>query len=202
MNKRSNLLILALGIVFGLSVALVFVQSGRQIFTGGGEISRALDPPAVLQQIRGLNQLVTVKYSIQKAVALEEQKIPVGRERILLFVQAEVAAGIDLGRIGEKDVKILDDGVVAISLPRADVTSVVIDDTVTKVWDRSVTWWTPWVPYNQDLERQARLAARDEVEKAARDMGILNQAQSNAETAIRTLLLSTGMKEVKFLENT
>jgi hypothetical protein len=93
-----------------------------------------------------------------------------------------------------------DDGVVLVSLPPAEVTSVVIDDKQTRVWDRSITWWTPWVPYNQDLERQARLQARDEAEKAAREMGILHQARANAETVLRELLRSSGAKEVKFLD--
>ena len=200
MSKRASLLTLTLGLVIGLAAAFVFQRVQSALFPASGEVSRVFDAPAVVQQIRGLNQLVTVKYSIQKVVALEEKKIPFGAERILLFVQAEISGGIDLSALKEQDIKIQDDGVLLISLPRADVTSVEIDDRLTRVWDRSITWWTPWVPYNQDLERQARLEARNGVEKAARDMGILDQARKNAETAIRGLLLSTGAKEVKFLE--
>ena len=71
-----------------------------------------------------------------------------------------------------------------------------IDDKQTKVWDRSITWWTPWVPFNPDLERQARLAAKDEIEKAALEMGILDQARRNAEVSIRSLLETFGVKAV------
>ena len=143
---------------------------------------------------------MTVKYTIQKAVALEEQKVPFGAERLLLFVQAEVAAGLDLSHLRDDDIRLLPDGAVLVSLPPAEITSVEIDDKLTRVWDRSITWWTPWVPYNQDLERQARLEARKEAEKAARDMGILNQSRKNAEVIIRGLLMSTGVKDVKFLD--
>jgi hypothetical protein len=52
------------------------------------------------------------------------------------------------------------------------------------------------VPYNPDLERQARLAARDAVEKAALDMGILDQARRNADTGVRSLLETMGVKSV------
>ena len=69
-----------------------------------------------------------------------------------------------------------------------------IDDTQTRVWDREITWWTPWVPYNQDLERQARLKARETIEHAAIEGGILKQARQNAETAIRGLLETLGLK--------
>jgi hypothetical protein len=198
-NRRASVLSLALGLALGLGVALVFPRLQSGLFSGGA-VARVFDPPAVVQQIRGLSQLVTVKYTIQKAIALEEQKVPFGAERLLLFVQAEVAAGVDLSQLQDFDIKQQKDGVVLVSLPRADVTTVVIDDKLTRVWDRSITWWTPWVPYNQDLERQARLQARDEVEKAARDMGILNQARQNAEAIIRGLLVSAGATDVKFLD--
>lgn len=190
---------LLLGLAAGVFVGLFLPRLQRSLFPGGS-VSRVIDPPSVVMQIRGLSQLVTVKYTIQKAVALEEQKVPFGTERLLLFVQAEVAAGLDLSHLRDDDIRLLPDGAVLVSLPPAEITSVEIDDKLTRVWDRSITWWTPWVPYNQDLERQARLEARKEAEKAARDMGILNQSRKNAEDIIRGLLMSTGAKDVKFLD--
>jgi hypothetical protein len=83
-----------------------------------------------------------------------------------------------------------------VTLPPPKIVHIVIDDKATKVWDRRITWWTPWVPYNPDLERQARLAARDAVEKAALDMGILDQARRNADTGVRSLLETMGVKSV------
>jgi Protein of unknown function (DUF4230) len=81
-------------------------------------------------------------------------------------------------------------------LPPPKVVHIVIDDKATKVWDRSITWWTPWVPYNPDLERQARLAAKDVVERTAIEMGILDQARRNAEAAIRGMLETFGLRSV------
>ena len=85
---------------------------------------------------------------------------------------------------------------IQITLPPPKIVHIVIDDAQTKVWDRRITWWTPWVPYNPDLERQARVTARDTIEKAAIEMGILNQARSNAEVSIRSLLEALGAKSV------
>lgn len=202
-SKRTSLLALAvglaLGLIAGLAVGLFLPRIQNALFPGGS-VSRVFDAPSVVRQIRNLSQLVTVKYTIQKAVALEEQKVPFGTERLLLFVQAEVAAGLDLSHLRDDDIKMQPDGIVLVSLPPADVTSVEIDDNLTRVWDRSITWWTPWVPYNQDLERQARLEARNEVEKAARDMGILDQSRQNAQAIIRSLLMSAGAADVKFLD--
>ena len=198
-SKRASLFALALGLALGLAVGL-FLPGVQSSLFPSGSVSRVFDPPSVVAQIRNLSQLVTVKYTIQKAIALEEQKVPFGTERLMLFVQAEVAAGLDLSHLRDDDIKVQRDGAILVSLPPADITGVEIDDKLTRVWDRSITWWTPWVPYNQDLERQARLEARNAVEKAARDMGILNQARSNAETVIRGLLMSAGAPDVKFLD--
>ena len=194
-------LCLALGLIAGVAAGLLLPRLQRSLFPGGS-VARAFDPPSVVKEIRDLSQLVTVKYTIQKAIALEEQKVPFGTERILLFVQAEVSAGLDLSHLRDDDIRLQPDGVVLVSLPPAGITGVEIDDKLTRVWDRSITWWTPWVPYNQDLERQARLEARAEAEKAARDMGILDQSRKNAEAILRGLLMSAGAVDVKFLDRT
>jgi len=75
---------------------------------------------------------------------------------------------------------------------------VVVDEKATKVWDRQITWWTPWVPYNQDLERQARIAALDSIKASALEMGILTDAEANARIAIRRLLEAAGIARVTF----
>jgi hypothetical protein len=150
----------------------------------------------VVRQIQGLSELVSVKYTIQKVVGLEEKKTPVGSEKLLLIVQAEVLAGVDLAAIRPGDLKILPNENIRVALPPARILHIVIDDKETKVWDRQITWWTPWVSPNPDLERQARLAARASVEQAAMEMGILDQAYRNAELVIRNLLQTLGAKSV------
>jgi hypothetical protein len=159
-----------------------------------------MDPPSILAQVQRLNQLTTVKYTIQKVIGLTEQKQPVGSESILLIVQANVQAGIDLASLGPDDVKVRPDGTVVVRLPSAKILNVSIDEKETKVWDRHKTWWTPWVDYSPDLEQRARIAGVEAVSKAALDMGILSQAQQNAETSIRGLLGFAGVKAVQIID--
>lgn len=155
-----------------------------------------LSAPAVLAQVQELNQLATVNYTVQKIVALTEPKIPVGEESILLVVQASVQAGVDLKSLGPRDVSLRPDGTVVIRLPEAKILKVSIDEKETKVWDRKMTWWTPWVPYSLDLEKKARLEGLDIAQKAAIEMGILKQAERSAETSIRGLLKLAGVSSV------
>jgi hypothetical protein len=154
------------------------------------------DPSAVVTQVRRLNQLATVRYTVQKVVGLREPKYPVGEESILLVVQASVVAGVDLDKLRPEDVEVRRDRSVTVRLPPAGILNVSIDEKETKVWDRQKTWWTPWIPFSTDLEQRARLQGIEAARAAALEMGILRQAQQNAEAAIRGLLQLSGAGEV------
>jgi hypothetical protein len=154
------------------------------------------DSPAVVAQIRQLNQLATVRYTVQKVVGLREPKYPVGEESILLVLQARVEAGVDLAGIGPDQVSI-DGDTVTVRVPPAQILNVSIDEKETKVWDRAKTWWTPWVPYSKELEGRARQQGLEAARQAALEMGILRQAQQNAESSIRGLLNLAGLKNVR-----
>ena len=171
--------------VLGCLLAAIFLYS--YVAKSGWEV-RTLDRPSVITQIRQLKQLVTVRYSIQRVVGLTEPAVPVGAESILLIVQGEALAGVDLGELTPQDVRFSDNRTVLIRLPSAKLLDTYLDEKQIKVWDRHVTWWTPWVPFDPELEHKARLQALDEVRSAALQMGILDQAQRNAETAIRDFL--------------
>jgi hypothetical protein len=172
-----------------LTITAIFFLS-RQIFRPN------LDVPSILVQVQQLNELATVKYTIQKVVGLKEDKQPLGSEAILLIIQASVQAGIDLGSLKQEDVILRSDGTVVLKLPSPKILGVSIDEKETKVWDRSMTWWTPWVPYSLDLEQRARIAGMEAIKKGALEMGILVQAERNAETSIKGLLGLTGVKSV------
>jgi hypothetical protein len=116
--------------------------------------ARKLEPSTVLATVQQLNQLTTVRYTVQKIVTLTDEKYPVGSESILLIVQARVEAGVDLASLRPKDVNAGKDGTVMVSLPPSRILNVAIDENETKVWDRQKTWWTPWVPYSLDLEKR------------------------------------------------
>ena len=183
----------------GICIALALLISIAIIWISKREGRPRIDPPSVLAQVQRLNQLATVKYTIQKVIGLTEQKQPVGSESILLIVQASVEAGIDLASLRSGDVLVLSDGTVVVRLPAAKILNVAIDEKQTTVWDRQKTWWTPWVAYNLDLERRARLAGLEAVSQAALDMGILPQAERNAETSIRGLLGLAGVQGVQII---
>ena len=193
MNFPRSLFVVSTALLMVLVIGLLLFI----VLRPGGAFRKA-DPPAVVFEIRQLSELVSVRYLVQKVVGLEEQKVPAGSEKILLIVQARVLGGIDLNTLQAGDVQARANGQWLVRLPPARILHVNIDDKETKVWDRRITWWTPWVAPDPDLERQARLKALEEIEAGARAMGILTDARHNAEGTLRALLLGFGIHNVTF----
>jgi len=180
-------------LLFVLIVGLIVYA---RVYAPGATWLRPLDTPAVVNQVRGLKELVTVRYVVQKVVGLTETHVPVGEESILLMVQGRAQAGVDLAAITQYDVQVTGKK-VKIRLPQAQVFDVFIDEKNTKVWDRRITWWTPWISPDINLEHKARLTAIDDIRKTVLDMGILRDAESSARKAITDLVgLMGGTAEV------
>jgi len=98
----------------------------------------------------------------------------------------------------QRDIRV-EENKVLLDLPAARILHVYLDDNNTRVWDRMINWWTPWVPYNPDFERKARVVAIHSIRGQAEEMGILRAARRNAEQTIRTLLKAIGAVEATFV---
>jgi Protein of unknown function (DUF4230) len=153
---------------------------------------RMLNSNTVVTRVQSLKQLVTVRYSIERVVGLREPKAPIGEESILLMVEGEALAGVDLDAMRPRDIARSGSRRFLITLPSARLFDVFLNEKATKVWDRQITWWTPWIAPDPDLEHKARLQGLEDMRNAALKMGILDQAQKNAQAAIRDLLAGLG----------
>ena len=176
---------------FFLVMLIIGLIVYARVYAPGGTWLRPVDPPAVVSQVRGLKELVTVRYVVQKVVGLTEPRQPVGSESLLLMVQGRAQAGVDLGSVTQYDVQVTGKK-IKIRLPHAQILDVAIDEKNTKVWDRRVTWWTPWVSPDMNMEHRARLAALDDIRKTVLDMGILKDAETGARKALQDLATAMG----------
>src|SRR5688500_5621862 len=118
---------------FSRAAGILLILAGIVFWIVQRERRPRLDPPSLLAQVQQLNQLATVKYTVQKIVAMTEQKQPVGSESILLVMQASVHAGIDLAGMRSEDITMRGDGTVVLRLPSAKILSISIDEKETKV---------------------------------------------------------------------
>ncbi|MDF1499563.1 MAG: DUF4230 domain-containing protein [Anaerolineales bacterium] len=156
------------------------------------------DPITIVHELRPLARLETMQYSVEKVITAETGQGPFGflfGDRLLLVAHGTVIAGVDLDKLGRDDIKVDAEGRVTVALPAAEVFITSLDNERSYVYDRDIGLLRKG---DVQLESAARLAAEQEMLKAAIEDGILDQAQTNAENYLYRLLRSLGFSDVTF----
>ena len=154
---------------------------------------REEDTVTVVQQIQTLSELVTVKYVVEKVVVLDDEKW-YGESRVLLLAHGIVKAGIDLKNLSPNDVKISGKKIY-IHLPEAQITDAYLDDRKTRVIDHTTGLLRE---FDKDLEQTARKTAVVDLRFAARQNGIINDAEERARLELAVFLHQAGYEQVEF----
>jgi hypothetical protein len=162
--------------------------------------ARTTTSPVVVEGIRDLNQLPTVRWNESVLITRESggtgfERIFSG-ERVLLVAVGEVEAGVDLANLGEEDVQI-DGDRVTIRLPEPEILSTSLDEDETAVYDRDFGLLN--VRPDDELVEEARDEAVERVEEAARENDILDSARTNTEDSIRAFVTTLDFEEVEFV---
>src|SRR5690242_8129079 len=147
----------------------------------------------ILKQVQTLDDLVTVKYVLEKVVILEDVKW-YGENRVLLVAHGVVKAGIDLKRITPGDVTI-DDKKIVMRLPPPQITDAYLDEPKSQVVDHTTGLLRA---FDKDLEQTARQNAVDDIRRAARNDGILDEADKRARLELELFLRQAGFQQVEF----
>lgn len=156
----------------------------------------------VVQQVQALSDLVTVKYVMEKVVIEDAPPDTTlgqffqGDNRLLLLAHGIVKAGINLKKLQPGDVRVAGKKVF-IHLPPAEITDAYLDEKQTKVVD----WKRGFMRnFDKDLEHTARQTAVDDIRRAARNAGILNDANERARLELAVFLNRAGYEQVEFTE--
>ena len=202
-------------ILVGLAVAIVVVadktvhqiinpiqQANERISTEVADLLHPTptvipDPVTIIHDIRSLARLETIQYTVEKVITAQtDQGVfgPLFGDKLLFVAHGVVIAGVDLENITAANLQ-LENGVLNVQLPPAEVFVSTLDNNKSYVYDRQTGILTHGDP---NLETTARRAAEDEIRKAALDDGILDQAQQNTETYLEQLLHNLGYSEVAF----
>ncbi len=184
---------------FIVALVLVIFIGGLWLgFTGrwlkGGGNLHEINTATVVEQIQTLSDLVTVKYVVEKVEVLEDAKW-YGENRVLLLAHGIVKAGIDLKRLKPGDV-VVSGKKITIRLPVPQVTDAYLDDSQTKVIDYTTGLLRE---FDKDLEQTARANAVDDIQRAARNNGILNDADERAKLELASFLHQAGFEQVEFV---
>ncbi|HEX2979507.1 MAG TPA: DUF4230 domain-containing protein [Anaerolineaceae bacterium] len=155
------------------------------------------DPVTIIHEVRTLARLETIQYSVEKVITAEIAQGAFSKlfgDRLLFVAHGTVTAGVDLEKLQPDDLRI-ENGVVVVHLPPAEIFIATLDNDKSYVYDRDTGLLTHG---DINLETTARKAAEQEVEKAAIDDGILGQAQQNAENFLSRLIRDLGYADVIF----
>lgn len=151
---------------------------------------------AVIKEIRNLQRIETASFTIEKIIdggtsGNVFQQFLFG-DRILLIAHGQVIAGFDLSQISEKDIVIKDKN-IRITLPKPQVLVTTLDNTQTRVYDRTKGILNPG---DKNLESKAREAAQNSIKEAACKGDILKQASDNARKQLTAFLSALGFTQV------
>jgi Protein of unknown function (DUF4230) len=193
------LVIVALGIALGVGLA----RYGSALPVVGlllGEKSpRTTTGPVVVEGIRELDQLTTVRWTESVPVTRESGGDILDRlfsgEKVIVIATGNVEAGVDLSDIQKVDVSVSGD-TVTIDLPEPEILSSSLNEEQTRVYDRDFSPLN--VRPDDELVEKARLRAVEKIEDAARENKILETAERNAEDSIRAFVTTLGFDEVRF----
>jgi hypothetical protein len=178
------LIIFAGGIWLGFTVRH-WLKSGSGL--------REENTATVVEQVQTLSDLVTVKYVLEKVVILEDVKW-YGENRVLLLAHGIVKAGIDLKRVTPGDVTITGK-TINLRLPPPQIMDAYLDDKNSQVIDHATGLLRA---FDKDLQQIARANAVDDIRRAARTDGILDEADKRARLELELFLRQAGFERVEF----
>lgn len=155
------------------------------------------DPITIVHEVRSLSRLETIQYSVEKIITADNGNVIFDQlfgDKLLFVAHGVVIAGVDLGKITADDIW-MEDGILHVKIPESEIFIATLDNDKSYVYDRDLGLLTHG---DIKLETLARQAAEDEIESAAIDDGILEQAQDNAEVFLDNFLRIFGYEEIYF----
>ena len=184
--------------LIGLTAAVVLVLAVYLTFTVARWANRGAglhlwDTTSVVHEVQALSELVTVKYVMEKVVILDDVKW-YGENHVLLLAHGVVKAGIDLKRLQSGDVSISGKK-ISLKLPSPQITDAYLDDKASQVIDHTTGLLRM---FDKDLEQVARQNAVDDIARAARKGGILEDADKRARAELEGLFKRAGFESVEF----
>jgi hypothetical protein len=208
-GRRSSfgvLFSLILVLVLGAVALGVFVHQARQGIAGRiasaitGRPLNIISAPMVVEKIQSLARLESVVYSLDTVVEGDRSSavLPdalVG-DKLLMIVQGQTIAGVDLSQMKPEDVQITEAGgrSIKLTLPPSQVFLTTLDNAHTRVYSRDTGFL---VTPDPNLESETRAKAQQQLQQAALTDGILDAASKNARVTVTALLQGLGFDHVE-----
>ena len=198
--------VVVLALLIGAAALGFFINRARSGFAGrlaamiSGRPLNIVSAPTVVEKIQRLNRLETVTYSLDTVVESHESNpvLPdaLAGDRLLMIVHGQTIAGVDLGQLKPESVQISEGGdgrSIKLSLPPSQVFTTAIDDAKSRVYQRDTGIF---VKADPNLETQTRVTAKQQLQQAALNDGVLDAASKNARATVTAMLQGLGFAHV------
>lgn len=187
--KKSNLSTLFFLITTVVLAVLLLINKNSK------EEVVSYDSTTVFTKISHIQELSTVKYNYtgvigyKDAMKIFKMNIPLTEKYFLVKYNGYLKAGVDFDRI----VVNVENEKVHVSIPRARIFDIVIDENSVTVYNESDNAFNPIKisDYNKALMKEKETMRNDAIKQ-----GILKDANQHAELAIRSLLQEMGFDDV------
>ena len=187
-KKRSNSTYFFLATTIILAMLLIFNKMNEAK-------DRRYDTSTFLSKIVHIQELATVKYNYSGVIGYKDNfkilniSVPLTDKYFLLKYNGYLKAGVDFSKI---KVNINGEN-VHVSMPRAQIFDIVIDENSVKVYDESENAFNPIKisDYNKALADEKETMRQDAIKQ-----GVLKDANNQAELAIKSLLQEMGFKNI------
>jgi hypothetical protein len=156
------------------------------------------DPITYINQIQALARLETIQYSVEQVVTTEEKQGTFAflfGSTMILQVHGTVIAGIDMSKIQPGDLQ-MQSGVLTVKLPASQIFVTTVDEDKSKIFNVQTGLFAQPDP---GLVLPALTGAKDKIQQAAIDDGILEIAQQNAVAYLTKFFAALGYPNAIFV---
>jgi hypothetical protein len=193
-------------VALALTAALGFIagRGSHAAAPAGATREELAKTPDVVLAIRGLARLETVAYHMERIIDLKNRTprlfgLLEVDDAIVLVAVGEVVAGVDLAKLRDGDVTVIEapnaTPRVRVRLPAPEVLSAHLDNQRTYVQSRKTDMLAE---HADQMETRARQLAEQSIRDAALEAGILEHARRSAEQELTTLVRALGYESVTF----
>lgn len=181
---------------FSFNNGYIIIACAVLLFFACGQKEKKRDLPATILAIQQTGRLATAEYTLSKIIRASDDQTwyKVGDRKILMSCEAHLKAGIDLQRISKTDFEEINDTIISVVLPHAQLMSVDIPPAKIQVAYQDIGVLRD--PFSAAEREQLLAQAERQIRRLATSLGILGTAETNAVAYLRHLLQQAGYKQV------
>lgn len=161
--------------------------------------------PAVLQQIRKLEEFTAAEGSFTQDVDIEQDSnlLPdfLAGERVTALVTGTVRASVDFSALDEDAIEVSDDGsTIRLTLPEPELGDAEIEESSARIVGRDrglIDRVDDFFAENPTDDTELYAAAEEKVAAAARESDLVEEARANTEQWLTTFLGAAGFDTVE-----